>query len=341
MQIVRWLLSPLGWMYGVVVGIRNAAYNRAWFETKRGELPTLIIGNIDLGGTGKTPHTQFFARALSELQPAILSRGYGRSTHGYRRVYPNSTAAECGDEPLLYAAMPEAFPVAVCENRLVGIERLANQTNAGIVILDDALQHRRLESDAALALIRYGHWPWNAAYLPSGELRDHRSRLRQVDAIVVTHSPHPHPSQKKEEERRRIRERLQLPEHLPIAFSRMVYSRLRRMVTGEIDYPKKALVVTGIARPQALIDFLKTVHVEVVHRAYRDHRSFTPADLAGWKNDLERYGCSHIITTAKDAMRIRGVEGWDRLPFCIQDIEVELDDKGALAELIKDRLTID
>ena len=341
MQIVRWLLSPLGWMYGLVVGIRNAAYNRAWFDSKRGDLPTLVIGNIDVGGTGKTPHTQYFARALSELQPAILSRGYGRSTKGYRRVYPESTSAECGDEPLLYASMPDGFPVAVCENRLVGIERLANETDSGCVILDDALQHRRLEPDATVALIRYGHWPWDASYLPSGDLRDHRSRLRQVDAIVVSHSPHPHPSPKKEEERRRIRQRLRLPDQLPIAFSRMVYSPLRGMATGEMAYPKKALVVTGIARPQALIEYLKTVPVEVVHRAYRDHRNFTHTDLVDWTNDLETYGCSHIITTAKDAMRIRSVDGWNRLPICIQDIEVELDDNGAIVELIKVRLSSD
>lgn len=338
---MRWLLSPLGWMYGLVVGIRNLAYNRGWLASKPGELPTLVIGNIDVGGTGKTPHTQYFAKELRELHPAILSRGYGRSTKGYRRVYANSTASECGDEPLLYATMPDAPPVAVCENRLHGIEHMAAETNAEIVILDDALQHRKLSHDAAVALIRYGHWPWMESYLPSGALRDHRSRLRQVDAIVVSHTPHPHPPEKKEEEKREIRKRLGLPETVPIAFSRMVYAPLRGMVTGEIVYPKKALVVTGIARPQALLDYLKSQDIEAIHLAYRDHQRFTSTDLKHWQNELATTACSHIITTAKDAMRIRSVDGWNSLPICIQDIEVELDDSHAIIELIKTRLTAD
>lgn len=336
---MRWVLSPLGWMYGQVVGIRNIAYNRGWLASTRGALPTLAIGNIDVGGTGKTPHTQYFAKLLSDLQPAILSRGYGRSTGGYRRVYRTSTAEECGDEPLLYAAMPEGFPVAVCENRVAGVEQLANETDAGMVILDDALQHRRLEADAKIALIRYGHWPWKTCYLPAGALRDHRSRLRQADAIVVSHTPHPHPAEKKETERAAIRKHLALDATIPIVFSRMVYAPLRGMVTGTADYPERALVVTGIARPEALIDFLKAQGVQPVHLAYRDHRRFTEKHLHEWQKALHEHRCTHLITTAKDAMRIQMVKGWEHLPIFIQDIAVELDTPEAISALLRKRLT--
>lgn len=332
---MRWLLSPLGWIYGWVVGFRNFAYDRGWFASKPSALPTLVIGNIDVGGTGKTPHTQYVAGLLADMQPAILSRGYGRSTRGYRRVYPHSTAEECGDEPLLYSSMPGDYPVAVCEDRLTGVEHLANDTNAGIVILDDALQHRRLQPDASIALIRHGFWPWNQAYLPAGPLRDHRSRIRQADAIIVSHSPHPHPTEKKEAERRMLREKFSLPPEQPIFFSRMVYAPLRGMSGEPLAYPSKALLVTGIARPESLVGYLRAQGVELIHLAYRDHQAFDASHIDRWRNALARHGCGHLITTAKDSARLKHITGWKELPVCIQDITVELDDSDVLEQHIR------
>ncbi|NQX90981.1 MAG: tetraacyldisaccharide 4'-kinase [Flavobacteriales bacterium] len=143
MKFFKLLLLPFSWLYGAVVYFRNLGYDMGYFKSEEGALPTVVIGNLNTGGTGKTPHCVLLSRCLTELDPVILSRGYGRTTTGFREVLENNDVSEVGDEPLLYKQRTSC-KVYVCEDRIEGIKQIKALGHRGIVILDDAFQHRKL-----------------------------------------------------------------------------------------------------------------------------------------------------------------------------------------------------
>jgi len=187
MQLFRKLLFPFSWIYQCVVWFRNLLYDRGFFASQKGALPTIVVGNVHVGGTGKTPHTLWLANKLTaQFNLAILSRGYGRKTKGYLEWESGMTANEFGDEPCQYAYALPSIRVVVCEDRISGISRIAETGPEQIVLLDDALQHRKLEGNVNIVLMREDELPQDSSYLPSGNLRDHLCRLKQADVVIVT-----------------------------------------------------------------------------------------------------------------------------------------------------------
>lgn len=342
MQNFRLLLLPLSWVYGLTVRMRNALYRRGWFKSQRAVLPTVIIGNITVGGTGKSPHTRWLVEQLSTLQPAILSRGYGRTTRGFYWVQnPRaSTGAPAevpnpkihGDEPVMYANTLSSTPVAVCEDRLEGVRRIAETSTAQCVILDDALQHRRLRGDVLLALLRFDQLPHSDHYLPAGNLRDHRSRLNDVDAILITHCgdqsrdeihAHAHPS---------------LPDSsaIPVFISRTRYGALKQVSGDPAVVLKRVIVVTAIAQSAPLLEHLQKQFQVAKHFKYRDHHTFEVSEIAQWQAALHTFNADGIITTEKDYVRLKDLE--HDLPVFIQPIELAIDKSDDLKRLIGERL---
>ncbi|MDP4664956.1 MAG: tetraacyldisaccharide 4'-kinase, partial [Flavobacteriaceae bacterium] len=188
MHIVRLLLFPFSLIYGSLLFLRNKFFDWGIFASDKGELPTLLIGNLNTGGTGKTPHTIHLAKALESLHPAILSRGYGRKSKGYFEIEAGMNPEISGDEPQLYLEAGIA-PVAVCENRLLGIHELKKSGHQGIVILDDALQHRSLKPDYCILMVPGKRPYYKDFYLPSGDLRDHKISARRADAVIISEAP--------------------------------------------------------------------------------------------------------------------------------------------------------
>lgn len=293
MQILRYLLLPISLVYGLVVYLRNVLYNRGIKRSKSASLPTVVVGNIHMGGTGKTPHTIWLAQQLIEEGPAILSRGYGRKTKGFLKVDATMSSEEAGDEPLSYAKRFPELEVAVCEDRLEGIDRLANAGHKGTVILDDAFQHRKLKGDFNLCLIKANSNVKKEWYFPAGDLRDARLRLRNANAIVFTSS-----SPAQEADCKKSLEGL-IPSTTPIYFSEVSLNRIEGLSKDE-----KVILVSAIAHNDAFYELANERFDVVSHFRYRDHHEFSPNDIRKWQSSLELHSGSVLLTTEKDFNRM-------------------------------------
>ena len=190
MQIWRKLLLPFSWLYGAVVFIRNLCYDWQVFDSKKYDLPVICVGNLSVGGTGKTPMTEYIARLLADsYKTAILSRGYKRATKGFILADENATVGSLGDEPFQYHCKLPNVSVAVDENRRNGIEQLKASYGVEVILLDDGFQHRKVQPSFNVLLTMYGDLYIDDLLLPAGNLRDTKSQAKRADVIVVTKCP--------------------------------------------------------------------------------------------------------------------------------------------------------
>lgn len=299
MKLLRKLAYPLSLLYRAVVWLRNEAYDRGWLPSREFDVPVLCIGNLSVGGSGKTPMVEW---VLRELLPgrrvAVLSRGYKRKSRGFRLVQPGSTAAQAGDEPLQIARKFPGAIVAVDANRQRGIETLMALEKPEMILLDDAFQHRKVRPFRSMLLTAYGELYTEEPYLPAGNLRDHRSQADRADLVVVTKCP----SELAQAERSGIRGRLKLQPGQQLAFASLGYGEPvgpDGETTGWGAFGTEPFtLVTGIAQPQPLVDFLGGKGLTFEHLRYPDHHAFSPGDL----RKLRAKG--RLLTTEKDAVRL-------------------------------------
>lgn len=325
MQNLRIILLPFSWIYGFIVFLRNRFYDWRLFSSSSSPLFTVVIGNLNTGGTGKTPHTLLLSRWFSE-PIAILSRGYGRSSKGYRNVLPMSDATEVGDEPLIYANNSNQ-KVVVCEDRLEGIHQLYDEGHRGVVLLDDAFQHRKLRADFNILLIAKAKPIFNDFYLPSGDLRDSKREVRRADAIIITGCDG-------SESPEYWRQKLRLSQKQTLFFSRTVQKELRSF-SGESDLPKKRIgLITAIAKAHRIKSYLEKEYDVIKHWDYRDHHSFKEQEIQTWMEFASKENVD-LVTTEKDAMRMRAFQNsFKGTSIWIAPIEVEIDG----AELLKKQM---
>ena len=288
-------------VWAAVLGLRHLAYRVGLLTSRRGAIPTLVVGNLEVGGTGKTPTVVDVARRLSlRLGPGavgVLSRGYGRRSKGVRWVAEAQTWEDVGDEPwMMQRALPEVA-VAVGADRLQALDRMhADRPALRVVVLDDGFQHRALKPDRSLLLLSrplpaVGAW----SVLPAGPWRDLPSARRRADVLVCSPSlPH---------------------EARPAGawVQRAATPRLTSLTGHATDAP--ALVVTGIAQPGRLNSALAACAPALAGWAcYPDHHAFTPRDLAAWNAWGTAHGVTHLVTTAKDHVRLEPwldhLSGW-------------------------------
>jgi tetraacyldisaccharide 4'-kinase len=268
------------------------------------------VGNITVGGTGKTPHTELLVTLLrDEWQPAVLSRGYRRQTKGFRYVEATDTAAAAGDEPLQLKQKFPALTVAVDADRVHGIRRLMSEREQlDVIILDDAFQHRRVRPALSLLLIDYHRPPHRDHLLPRGRLRDRRNQLRRADIVCITKCP-AHLTPEKQEA---------LAGHLPphlrrqLFFTTYAYGVPQPVFAGEQRPcpPAPCILLTGIAHPAPLAQYLQEQLCPPLQRlVFRDHHAFTAADARKITAAALRYPAAPILTTEKDAVRLRETPG--------------------------------
>jgi len=274
-----------------------------WFKSYDVPVAVICVGNLKAGGTGKTPVTQYLLNRFSEkYKTAVLSRGYGRSTKGFIYADTRSSANEIGDEPLqLYSHANDRYAVAVCEDRVEGVNQLLQRIpDLQLVILDDGYQHRRIKRDINLLLTEYKD-PFFADWLlPAGRLREFRNGAARADAIIVTKTP--------VDAKPFIQDAFYTytKNEITIAYSGIAYGTFRNQNTELIIQPKeKIILVTGIANPEPLLEHLrlKSIHIEK-HVSFKDHYVYTDADI----HTIEEYSKSNnrlkIITTEKDWVKI-------------------------------------
>ena len=301
------LLLPVSWLYAGVLAVRNWLYDSGIKPSTAYVVPVIGVGNLRVGGTGKTPHVAWLvAQLLARGQrPAILSRGYGRATSGYRLAAPADTAATLGDEPLQhYQAFGGRVPVAVAEDRRQGLAGLlALLPPPPVVVLDDAYQHRRVRP-AFNILLTEQQQPFYADHvLPAGRLRESRRGARRADVVIVTKCEPMLSVERRQAIIRRVR-RYARP-GVPVLFSTYRYGAPVAVGhAGPAPTGGEIVLLTGIAHPAPLRAYLTRAGYAVVHHAaFADHHAFTAAELRQVAGQL-RPGQS-VFTTQKDAARLQ------------------------------------
>ena len=296
---MRFLLLPFAILYGLGVRLRHFLYDRGWLSSKRYPFPILCVGNLAVGGTGKTPMVEYLVRLLGQEQVAILSRGYRRKTKGFVLADDSATVKTLGDEPYQYHRKFPRATIAVCESRQEGIERLLENPHFKYIILDDAFQHRKVQAGTNLLLTSYDKLYTQDFLLPVGSLRDIRSRARKAQIIIVTKCP----ELTQAEQEKIIQQLKPLPSQkvyfTTIAYSDRVYSHEDSQALKDFIATPFTLV-TGIANPTPLVDFLDKQGASFEHLAYSDHHHFSNRELE-FLRQKER-----ILTTEKDYVRLEG-----------------------------------
>lgn len=301
MRIVRLLLFPISLLYGFVVFVRNLLYDVGILKSISYETPTICVGNLSVGGTGKTPMIAYLIEQLKEkYQLAVLSRGYRRTSDGFIIADTTVSVGALGDEPYqLYTTFPDVS-VAVDRNRGNGILELEKKIQPDLILLDDAFQHRKVLPSFAILLTAYDEMYATDWYLPTGNLRDSKTQAKRADCIVVTKCPASLSASKKQE----IEKKLALREEQTLFFSHLIYAVELRgdkdslRITDLLD--KKLALVTGIANPKPLLEYLKSEKLLVTHFSFKDHHNYGPKDYAKFKN------FEYVLTTAKDYSKLRG-----------------------------------
>lgn len=327
-------LLPAAWLYDAATRVRNRLFDCGKLPMRRFPLPVIAVGNLSVGGTGKTPHTELLLRLLSpRLHTAVLSRGYGRKSRGYVRAVPQSGAGDVGDEPKQMSLKFPNVTVAVCADRCEGIDRLMAQTDPRVeaIVLDDAFQHRYVQAGLYVLLTDFAR-PYCADFvLPAGRLRESARGARRADIVVVTKCP---PRLSRDEAERMAR-RLRLRDGQRLFFSAMAYAEPYPLFPDEAaTAPEEtgeghAFVLTGIARPAPLIAHVGSDGTAVTALSFPDHHTFTPADVRRINETFAQMPPgARAVTTEKDAARLRDLRDHLSEPlrrrFVVQPVRPEM-----------------
>jgi tetraacyldisaccharide 4'-kinase len=318
-------MLPVALLYGLAVTIRHKLFDWKILPSESFDLPLICVGNITVGGTGKTPHVEYLVKLLKEkYKVAILSRGYKRKTRGYQAANKKSTPNIIGDEPYqIYRKHPD-ITVAVCEKRVEGISNLLqNIKQPEVIILDDAFQHRYVKPGLNIVLIDFNRPIFKDHMLPAGNLRDRRSQLKRADIVIVSKTP----KDITPLEKRLWIKNLKLFPYQKLFFSYISYSRPKAIFQKKetelsLSQIKKEdasiLLVTGIANPLPIIEYLKQKEIDFKTIKFPDHHNFSESDLDNIKNEFKNIkGRKKIIlTTEKDAVRIKHL---NKVPGSLKD----------------------
>lgn len=301
MMWMRKLLFPFAAIYFLITLTRNWSYKIGLFRSTSYSFPVICVGNLNTGGTGKSPMTEYLIRLLQDqYRTTILSRGYGRKTKGYIQLSSENMAIEVGDEPLQFAKKFPNANVVVCEDRRDGIERITKTLGEPeVLLLDDAFQHRAVEAGFSILLTTYGDLYVDDYLLPAGNLREPRSGSKRANLIVVTKCPsHLSLADQQDLTRRIGAQNDQEVFFATISYAAFVHGDLKRSI-----YDLKGVeikVLTGIANPTPFIAHLKAEGLDFEHIAFGDHHNYTSREI----QELDTEGV--ILTTEKDYVRLEG-----------------------------------
>jgi tetraacyldisaccharide 4'-kinase len=331
--MLKYLLLPFSVLYALVLKVRHALYDAGLLAAQSFEKPVIVIGNLSLGGTGKSPLTLYLAGLLKKHRPAILSRGYKRRTRGFAEVVDCADYKLFGDEPAMFKYLHPEYDVFVCENRPEGISKILDLGRGnGVVLLDDAFQHRALKPGLSILLFDYSDVEKGDLLFPAGRRRDLWERYKKADIILLTRCPK-NPSH---EVQNSFKDK-------QVFTSRLIYKELRNLKNehisvGELE-GKKIYLLTGIARPEGLVEYLKSLGAEVFHEKFPDHHTFGEAELKKIQENMVKFAASggYSITTLKDLIRLKSLQDKEMSHkwFYIQP-EVEIDEAQQFNKLLEE-----
>ena len=304
MKFIRFLLFPITIIYILITSIRNWLFDVGLFRSTSFDKPIIAVGNLSVGGTGKTPQIEYLIRLLKDHKLAVLSRGYGRKTKGFILADANKKATDIGDEPLQFFKKFTNISVAVDEDRVHGINQLQN---SNIILLDDAFQHRKVKAGFYVVLTKFDELFSNDFVLPSGNLRERRQGVKRADVVVITKCP----NVILEEDQKEIKQLVKRYYNGPIFFSTIKYADVLLNKKNEeisIDTVSnfKVLLVTGIANPAPMLEYLSSLNCDYKHVNFSDHHQFTDKEITDLKLqfDFIKNENKIMLTTEKDFVRL-------------------------------------
>ncbi len=316
--MLKLLLAPLAWVYATVASLRNKLFDWDIIKHKEYDIPVVCVGNITVGGTGKTPVSELLIDILSkQYNVALLSRGYKRKSKGYQEVLLNSSYLQVGDEP---KQIKHKFPniiVAVCEKRAEGIAQIREQyPEVNLIILDDAFQHRYIEPWVNILLMDYNRPIYDDHFLPMGSLRDSMSQLHRADVVLVTKCP----DNMKAIESRIISKNLNLYPYQKLYYAKIKHGEPTPIFKDKEPTPiqehTKVIAMSGIANPTPFTEHINKTHYICESLIFPDHHSYMMKDLKAMSRALTKAGKETvIITTEKDAVKLTNAK---KIPIEIQ-----------------------
>ena len=315
-HINEWLI-PLSWLYGIGVGFRNQLFNIGLLKQHDYDFPIISVGNITVGGAGKTPHVEYLIRLLKDkVKVAVLSRGYKRKTHGYVLANDSSTVTDIGDEPYQMKQKYQDVHIAVDKKRVDGIAHItddAETNDTDVILLDDAFQHRYVKPGINILLVDYHRLIIYDKLLPAGRLREPQSGKNRADIVIITKCP----KDLKPMEFRVLTKAMNLYPYQSLYFTTIEYESLtplfakeKSTIEKEALEDKHVMLITGIASPKQIIIDLKPHVKEMTTLAFSDHHQFKSKDIMKINETFNAIkGEKIIVTTEKDATRLEQLEG--------------------------------
>jgi tetraacyldisaccharide 4'-kinase len=330
MSVLRFLLFPFSILYYFITSIRNQLYNSGSKPSARFDIPVISVGNLTVGGTGKTPLTEYLIRLFSkDHDVATLSRGYGRNTKGFRITNPTDSARTVGDEPFqFFVKYGDRVTVAVGEERVLAIPAiLERHPKTDVIVLDDAFQHRQVNPSLNILLTDYYRPFYNDFLLPAGRLRESRNGAQRADLVVVTKCP----EELSDESFIDIEHAIRRYVDKPVFFTHIrygppvPYSRQEKVVRDNV------IAVSGISNPKPFLNYVRNNFSVVREVTFGDHHDFDQADVDKLERLLKQYPQSSILTTEKDKVKLASpefAEQVNRLSLFYIPIEVRFNKNG-------------
>jgi tetraacyldisaccharide 4'-kinase len=331
------LLYPVSLIYGIITAIRNMLFDSGILKSHSFKEHIICVGNLSVGGTGKTPHIEYLIKLLKEeCSVATLSRGYKRKTSGFMIAFDENTADEVGDEPKQFKMKFPEITVAVDGNRVRGIKELLNQKNKpDLFLLDDAFQHRSVKAGLNILLTDFNHLFVHDHMLPGGNLREYKNGFKRADIIILTKTP----ERASNLDLKVFSKEINLLPYQKLFFSWLKYGELYYYsdVNFKFDIPNhlfkfNVVVLTGIANPKHLITYVKEYANHTFHQSFGDHHDFSVEDIEELRKIFNSIAGENklIITTEKDYMRLLKPELQEALtglPLFILPIEIDFKNK--------------
>ncbi len=334
----RWYLYPFSLGYHLATWMRNMCYNLGIFKSKKFKTPIINVGNLSVGGSGKSPMVMYLADLLSKhFRTGVLSRGYGRVTKGYGITNYESNYKIVGDEAMqLFERFKNRFVIAVSEQRVPGAEKVISDMDLDVLVLDDAYQHRAIKPGFNILMTDYNDPYFKDFILPAGDLRESRSGANRAQIIMVSKCP----SDLTEEKKQYFISRIKPAYNQKVFFSSIrydenIFSINKKLPDNNLAY-YDILLITGIANPKPLVQHLAKFSQKVKHLKFKDHHNFSDADIKNILTEYKKLGeYKLILTTEKDYVRLKTFDYLRELVY-YWPINVSIDQQQEFNQIILD-----